>query len=75
VTIEDVRPELARKLRQRPPFIPRRRRPARGVSRLLEKVAELYEKHAGRIPTAELNRFLAELREAAGAARRAAGGG
>jgi GTP-binding protein len=64
VTIEDVRPELARKLRQRPPFITTSAKTGRGVSRLLEKVAELYEKHAGRIPTAELNRFLAELREA-----------
>jgi GTPase len=63
VTIEDVRPELARKLRQRPPFITTSAKTGRGVTRLLEKVAELYEKHAGRIPTAELNRFLAELRE------------
>ena len=36
---------------------------ARGVTRVLEKVADLFEKHAGRIPTAELNRFLGELRE------------
>ena len=35
-----------------------------GVTRVLEKVAELFVKHAGRVPTAELNRFLAELREA-----------
>ena len=32
--------------------------------RLLGKTAELYDKHAGRIQTAELNRFLGELREA-----------
>ena len=31
---------------------------------MLGKVAELYEKHAGRIPTPELNRFLGELKEA-----------
>ena len=31
---------------------------------LLERVAELYDKHTGRIPTGELNRFLGELREA-----------
>ena len=42
---------------------PPRRRPGRGVSRLLDRVAELYDKHAGRIPTGELNRFLAELKE------------
>jgi GTP-binding protein len=64
VTIEDVRPELARRLRQRPPFITTSAQTGRGVTRVLDKVAELYEKHAGRVPTAELNRFLAELREA-----------
>jgi GTPase len=64
VTIEDVRPELARRLRQRPPFITTSATTGRGVSRVLEKVAELYDKHAGRVQTAELNRFLGELREA-----------
>ena len=64
VTIEDVRPELARRLRQRPPFITTSATTGRGVTRVLEKVAELYDKHAGRIQTAELNRFLGELREA-----------
>ena len=63
VTIEDVRPELGRRLRQRPPFITTSAKTGRGVTRVLEKVAELFEKHAGRVPTAELNRFLAELRE------------
>jgi GTPase len=63
VTVEDVRPELARRLRQRPPFITTSAKTGRGVTRVLEKVAELFEKHAGRIATAELNRFLAELRE------------
>jgi GTP-binding protein len=63
VTIEDVRPELARRLRQRPPFITTSATTGRGVTRVLEKVAELYEKHASRVPTAELNRFLGELRE------------
>ena len=64
VTIEDVRPELLRRLRQRPPFITVSAKTGRGIARLLDKVAELYTKHAGRIPTAELNRFLGELREA-----------
>jgi GTP-binding protein len=63
VAIEDIRPELARRLRQRPPFITTSAKTGRGVTRVLEKVAELFEKHAGRIPTAELNRFLGELRE------------
>jgi GTP-binding protein len=64
VTIEEVRPELARRLRQRPPFITTSAKSGRGVTRVLEKVAELFEKHADRVPTAELNRFLGELREA-----------
>jgi GTP-binding protein len=63
VTIEDVRPQLARRLRQRPPFITTSAKTGRGVTRVLEKAAELFEKHAGRVPTAELNRFLGELRE------------
>jgi GTPase len=64
VTIEDVRPQLQRKLRQRPPFITTSAVTGRGISRVLDKVAELYEKHAGRIGTGELNRFLGELKEA-----------
>ncbi len=64
MTIEDVRPELQRRLRQRPPFITTSAHTGRGISRLLERVAELYDKHTGRIPTGELNRFLGELREA-----------
>ncbi len=64
VTIEDVRPELQRRLRQRPPFITTSALTGRGITRVLGKVAELYDKHAGRIPTPELNRFLGELKEA-----------
>jgi GTP-binding protein len=64
VTIEDVRPELQRRLRQRPPFITTSATTGRGISRVLGKVAALYDKHAGRITTGELNRFLGELKEA-----------
>jgi len=64
MTIEDIRPELERRLRQRPPFITTSAKTGRGVTRVLDRVAELYDKHAGRVPTAELNRFLGELREA-----------
>jgi GTPase len=63
VTIEEVRPELQRRLRQRPDFITVSSKTGRGVSRLLDKVAELYDRYAGRVPTAELNRFLGELKE------------
>jgi GTPase len=64
VTIEDIRPELQRRLRQRPPFITTSAKTGRGISRVLDKVAELYEKHASRVPTPELNRFIGELKEA-----------
>jgi GTP-binding protein len=63
VTIEEVRPQLQRRLRQRPPFITVSAHTGRGVSRLLGRVAELFDRYAGRVPTAELNRFLAELKE------------
>jgi GTP-binding protein len=64
ITIEDVRPELQRRLRQRPPFITISAHTGRGVSRLLGRTAELYDKYISRIPTAELNKFLGELKEA-----------
>jgi GTP-binding protein len=64
VSIEDVRPELQRRLRQRPPFITTSALTGRGINRLLERVAELYDKHVDRITTGELNRFLGELKEA-----------
>ncbi len=63
ITIEEIRPQLLRRLRQRPPFITTSAVTGRGVNRLLGKVGELFDKHAGRIPTPELNRFLGELKE------------
>jgi len=63
VTIEEVRPELQRRLRQRPDFITISSTTGRGISRILEKTAELYDRYAARVPTAELNRFIAELKE------------
>ena len=36
----------------------------RGVGRVLESVSKLFERHTARVATAELNRFLGELREA-----------
>ncbi|HEY3962703.1 MAG TPA: ribosome biogenesis GTPase Der [Gaiellaceae bacterium] len=64
VTIEDVRPELQRRLRQRPPFITVSSHTGRGISRILEVTAELFDRYAARVPTAELNRVLGELKEA-----------
>jgi GTPase len=63
VGIEDVRPRLQRTLRQRPPVAAVSAQTGRGVGRLLDRIEELYGKHTARIATAELNRFLGELRE------------
>jgi len=64
VRIEDVRPRIAAKLRQRPPVIAVSAVTGRGLERLLDTVEDLFSRYAGRIPTAELNRALGELREA-----------
>ncbi len=64
VGIEDVRPRIQERLRQRPPVVAVSAQTARGVGRLLDRVEELYAHHTARIPTRELNRFLQELREA-----------
>jgi GTPase len=63
VGIEDVRERLADRLRQRPQIVVVSAKTGRGVAKLLDRVEVLYDKHASRIPTAELNRFLGELRE------------
>jgi GTP-binding protein len=64
INVEDARGELRRRLRQRPPFVAVSAHTGRGLERLLDNVAELFDRHTKRIPTPELNRALAELREA-----------
>jgi len=63
VRIEDVRGRLQRRLRQRPPFLAVSAHSGRGLERLLDTVAELYDRYTTRISTPELNRALAELGE------------
>ena len=63
IGIEDVRLRLQATLRQRPPLAAVSAQTGRGVARLLDRVELLYEKHAARITTRELNRFLEELRD------------
>jgi GTPase len=63
VGIEDVRDRLADRLRQRPQIVAVSAQTGRGVGKLLDRVEELYRKHVSRIGTAELNRFLEELRD------------
>jgi GTP-binding protein len=64
VALDEVKPELERRLRQRPPIVAVSAKTGRGVARVLDRVEELFEKHNARISTPELNKFLAELREA-----------
>ena len=63
VKIEEVRGHLRRRLRQRPPFIAVSAHTGRGLERLLDTVAELFERDTKRIPTPELNKAIAELGE------------
>jgi GTP-binding protein len=63
VGMEDVRPRLAERLRQRPQLVAVSVKTGRGLERLLDRVEALFAKHSGRIATAELNRFLGELRD------------
>ena len=64
VRIEEVRPTLEPRLRQRPPILAISAHTGRGLERLLDTVEALFERYVGRIPTADLNRALGELREA-----------
>jgi GTPase len=63
VKIEDVRGRLRRRLRQRPPFIAVSAHTGRGLERLLDTVADLFDRQTRRIPTPELNNALADLGE------------
>jgi GTP-binding protein len=64
VGIEDLRPRLQDRLKQRPRLVAVSAKTGRGVHRLLDRIEELYDKHTSRITTGELNRFLGELRDA-----------
>jgi len=62
--IEDAKARLAERLKQRPPVLTVSAKTGRGIARLLDRIEAQFDKHTARIPTAELNRFLGELREA-----------
>jgi GTP-binding protein len=62
VGIEDVRGQLRRRLRQRPAFIAVSAKTGRGLERLLDAAAELFDRYNTRVPTPELNRALEDLR-------------
>lgn len=62
VGIEDVRPRLESRLRQRPQLAAVSAKTGRGVARLLDRVEELYARHVSKVTTRQLNDFLQELR-------------
>jgi len=62
VKIEDVRGQLRRRLRQRPSFIAVSAKTGRGIDRLLDTIAELFDRYVVKVPTPELNRAVDELR-------------
>jgi GTP-binding protein len=64
IKVEDVRPRIEERLRQRPGLVTVSAQTHRGVSRLLDRIEQLFAKHTARIPTPELNRFLEELKAA-----------
>ena len=63
VDIEEMRRELVRRVRQRPPLVATSATTGRGLGRVLDRVEQLFDKHSARLPTPELNRFLRGLRE------------
>ena len=64
IRLEEVRPQILTRLRQRPPLIAVSAHTGRGLERLLGMIESVFERYAGRIPTAQLNKALQELREA-----------
>jgi GTP-binding protein len=64
VDLQETRGHLARRLRQRPPAVAVSAHTGRGLQRLLDRVEELYAKHTTRLTTPQLNKALAELKEA-----------
>jgi GTP-binding protein len=64
VRLEDVRPRLESRIRQRPPVIAVSAATGRGLERLLDLILDVFVRYTRRTPTAELNRALQELREA-----------
>ncbi|HKH14810.1 MAG TPA: ribosome biogenesis GTPase Der [Solirubrobacterales bacterium] len=59
--LDDATARLGKRLRQRPPVITCSARSGRNVTKLLERSIELADRRASRIPTPELNRFVADL--------------
>ena len=64
IDLDHERARVAEKLRLRPRVLTASAKSGRNVSRLLSEVIALGDRMSGRIPTAELNRFLSEATQA-----------
>ncbi|MGL6279247.1 MAG: ribosome biogenesis GTPase Der, partial [Gaiella sp.] len=64
VGLQETRGHLNRRLRQRPPAVAVSAATGRGLTRLLDRVEELFARHTTRISTPELNKALTSLKEA-----------
>ena len=62
--LDDARARVAAKARQRPPVLTVSARTGRGLRRLVTTAMTLGRRMSERLPTAELNRFLADLQSA-----------
>ena len=61
IDLEFTRARVAQKLRLRPKVMTASAKTGRGIKRLLDEALELAERVTQRVPTPELNRFLADL--------------
>jgi len=59
--LEDTRARVAKKLRQRPKLMAVSAKTGRGLNRLVAEALDLADRGALRIPTPQLNRFLADV--------------
>ena len=64
VKVEDIRPRIEQRLRQRPGVVTVSARTGRGVTRLLDRIEELFQRDNMRIATPVLNRWLDDVRAA-----------
>ena len=69
IRIEDVRPDILPRLRQRPPLIAVSAHSGRGLERLLAMIEKVFERYAGRISTANAQPRAAGAARGAPAAR------
>ena len=72
INVEDVRGELRRRLRQRPPFVAVSSHTGRGLERLLDGIVELFDRHVARDPDARAEPRVRRAARGAAAAERAA---